>query len=96
MEGKGEMKREPFHAGGHFYNLIPDPAELMRNAARIFDRSKRELGAIDLRGKEQRKLLESLVGFYQDQPFPETERTATRYYCDYDYFPHQDCCSSAL
>jgi predicted O-methyltransferase YrrM len=75
---------------GHYYSPVPSLKELERDAPRIFDRSLRSLGGIELHEAEQLKLLTEFGAFYAEQPFPETPRDATRYFSDNYWFGRAD------
>ena len=54
--------------------------EVRADHDRIFDRSMREPGGIDLKLDDQLQLLEELSHFYKEQPFQETPTPGMRFY----------------
>ena len=64
---------------GHYYSPIPSRKEVRRHAARIFDRSLRDLPGVDLNVEDQLRLLDQLKEFYGEQPFGERPRPGMRY-----------------
>ena len=76
--------------GGSFYSPIPSLKEVRRDEERIFDRSLRQLGGIELRQEEQLELLEELGQFYGQQPFTEKPTAGARYFFDNGYFSYSD------
>jgi predicted O-methyltransferase YrrM len=75
---------------GHYYSPVPSLRELKRDAARVFDRSRRSLPGIDLYEDEQLALVERLATFYGEQPFGEAPRAGIRYFFDNDWFGRAD------
>ncbi len=63
---------------------------MARDAERIFDRSERTLPGISFDRASQRDLLEQLAEFYDDQPFPITRGTGTRFYLENGWFGATD------
>ena len=64
--------------------------EVRADKSRIFDRSLRELGGIDLKLDDQLKLLDELAHFYAEQPFKEDPTEGMRYYYSNGYFSYSD------
>jgi len=86
-----ELKKyKTYHPSGHFYSPIPDKDFVKNNAARIFDRSKKELPGIDLREKEQFQLLKSFQPYYDDRFFTVEKTPANRYYYKNGLFSYSD------
>jgi predicted O-methyltransferase YrrM len=75
---------------GHYYSPVPSIKELQRHAARIFDRSRRDLPGIELNEADQLALLPQLAAFYDEHPFPETPRDGIRYFFDNYWFGRSD------
>jgi predicted O-methyltransferase YrrM len=65
---------------GHFYSPIPSLDEMRAREAELFDNAPAALPGIDLRGDEQRALIETLAVFYPEMPFPRTQSPETRYW----------------
>jgi predicted O-methyltransferase YrrM len=75
---------------GHYYSPVPSLKEMHRDAARIFDRSRRGLPGIELNETEQLALLAKLAPFHAEHPFPETPRDGIRYFFDNYWFGRAD------
>lgn len=75
---------------GHFYSPIPDLAEVRAQEHRLFDRSIRTLGGIDLRRAEQESLLAKFKLYYDEQPFTSHAKPGLRYYFDNQFFSYSD------
>lgn len=75
---------------GHFYSPIADLDEVKAAAHRIFDPNRRTLPAINLREKEQLELLQTLSGYYQEQPFTPAKQEGVRYYFNNHLYCHSD------
>ena len=75
---------------GHYYSPVPSIKELTRDASRIFDRSRRPLGGIDLNEDGQLALLREFARFYAEQPFSETPQATTRYFFDNYWYGKAD------
>jgi predicted O-methyltransferase YrrM len=75
---------------GHYYSPIPSRKEVLRDQARIFDRSLRPLPGIELDDAGQVALLERLARFYPEQPFTVKPGPHTRYHLDNSWFSGAD------
>jgi predicted O-methyltransferase YrrM len=75
---------------GHYYSPIPSRKDVLRDQARIFDRSLRELPGIELDDAGQVALLNELARFYPEQPFPVRPGSLTRYHLDNSWFAGAD------
>jgi hypothetical protein len=85
------LERQPMpFPPGHFYSPIPDQEEVRRHRARIFDRSRRPLGGVDLREAEQLALVEQLARFYPDLPFPDQQTPGVRYWYQNTFYSYGD------
>ena len=73
-----------FHPPGHFYSPLPSRAEV----AEVFARGGfgPPFPAIDLNEAGQLALLETLAGYYPDQPFPKEPTPGHRYHFNNDSF----------
>ena len=90
LEPKHIESHPEFVPPGHFYSTIPCMAEVDRDAERIFDRSLRQLGGIDLNIDQQLTMLERLKTFYPELPFGDERQEALRYYFKNDAFLYSD------
>lgn len=75
---------------GHFYSPVPDITKVRADAARIFDRDRRDLPGVDLRESAQLELLEQFVPFYKELPFAPTTSPGLRYHYENDFFSYGD------
>jgi predicted O-methyltransferase YrrM len=75
---------------GHFYSPLPAIAEIKRDAAKVFDSSRREVGGIDLNERGQLALFQQLTQYYRDQPFAERRQDGLRYRLDNPAFAYCD------
>jgi len=90
-EKRALEKRAPmFVPPGHYYSAIPSLDEVERHAAKLFDRSAREISGVDLREGEQLTLLQEFAGYYAEQPFPITKEAGTRYYFENPAYAYSD------
>lgn len=75
---------------GHFYSPLPDLQEIDANVDTIFDRSRKNIGAIDLNEREQLRLLRAFATTYKEMPFQEKPTPGYRYYLDNPFFSYGD------
>jgi hypothetical protein len=75
---------------GSFYSPIPSMDEARLDKSRIFDRSMRELGGIDLKVDDQLQLLEELTPFYGEHPFQDNPVAGMRFYFNNNYISYSD------
>ena len=75
---------------GHYYSPVPSRKDLQKDAARIFDRSRRTLPGIELNEADQLALMRRLAPFYAEHPFPETPQDGVRYFFDNYWFARSD------
>lgn len=73
---------------GHFYSPLPSRAEV----AEVFARGNfgPPFPGVDLNEAGQFELLETLAGFYAEQPFPEQPTAGRRYHLDNPSYGHFD------
>lgn len=79
-----------FAPPGHFYSPIPDMHQIESGSARIFDRSPRNVPAIEINEDSQIDFLNDFSHFYRDLPFPDAKSEGNRYYLDNTYFSYGD------
>ncbi len=77
------LKRE------EFYLPLVDVAEVERDRARVFDRTRPALG-IDVNDTGQLALFHEFVPFYSELPFPDLKHSGLRYYYLNPSFPYPD------
>jgi predicted O-methyltransferase YrrM len=75
---------------GHYAHPVPNIEEIRANRSVIFNRTARELPGIHLREKEQLDLLQELLPFYEDQPFPEEKTSGFRYWLNNSTYAYSD------
>jgi hypothetical protein len=74
---------------GHFHSPIPSIADIREREDDIFGLPA-VLPGIDLREREQLKLIELFSDLYHDQPFERSPRELRRYYFDNESFGYGD------
>lgn len=79
-----------FARPGHFYSPVPDYKLIAERGESLIDPSVREIPGVNLRESEQLALLDTLAGFYAEQPFPLDQSPETRYYFNNDAFLAHD------
>ncbi len=79
-----------FAPPGHFYSPIPNVNKVYQDGARIFDRSLRRLGGIDLNVEGQLAVLEQIKTFYPEMPFTDGPKEGLRYFLDNDAYSYGD------
>ncbi len=79
-----------FVPAGHFYSPVPSPAEIERDAARLFAAPPRTLPGIDLREPAQLALLDALQPFYAELPWSARPGNGLRYGFDNGAFSFGD------
>lgn len=75
---------------GHFYSPLPDPDEIRRRRATIFDRSDPVVPGVEMNLERQKELLEEFRGFYADLPFPAEREPGCRYWYRNDQYSYAD------
>ena len=73
---------------GHYYSPIPDVAELLNDANRIFEKKIPE--AINLNEAAQLQLFEELLPFYNDFPYNKTSNVEYRFHLPKAFFTFTD------
>lgn len=79
-----------FACPGHFYSPIPDFHEIDSKAEHIFDRSEKDVPAININEDAQVHLTKSFSALYAEMPFPESKSDKLRYFLDNPYFSYGD------
>ena len=79
-----------FAPPGDFYSPIPDPAEVARYRATLFDRRVSNVPGVDIRADEQVALLQTFGSYYRDIPFKDEPTAGLRYYFANPFFSHGD------
>jgi len=75
-----------FAPPGHFYSPLPDPREIRRDRARLFDRSRAAIPGIRLDPERQLALVRELSAYAGDTPYPATRTTGRRYFYENEWF----------
>jgi predicted O-methyltransferase YrrM len=71
---------------GHYYSCIPDMKDVLARAEVLFRRDVKACPGVDLREREQIRLLDCMAGYYEEQPFREDRTTGSRYYYPNGFF----------
>lgn len=80
-----------FFPPGHFYSPIPDYEEINEKNSLLFGQRVNEIPGIDLREKQQLQLIEEFKQFYNEIPWPVTDKVPEyRYQFDNIYFSYGD------
>lgn len=79
-----------FARPGHYYSPIPDLHEIELKSKHIFDRTVKDVPAIDNNEDSQMRLLNEFSLLYNEMPFPDTKSDGFRYYLDNRYFSYGD------
>ncbi len=83
-------KYKTYHPPGHYYSPVPDKEYVRKNAARIFDRSKKDLGGIDIHENEQILLIEAFQAYYHEIFFTDEKVPANRYWYKNPLYSYSD------
>ncbi|MGX3010068.1 hypothetical protein ACWIUD_00690 [Helicobacter sp. 23-1044] len=76
-----------FVPSGHFYSPIANDFEIKEGIANLDYKS---VAGVNLRLKEQLKMLEIFGRFYETMPFGETKKANLRYYFENGAYCHSD------
>jgi len=82
--------RKGFVPPGHFYSPIPDPDEVRRNRARVFERQPTNIPGINLNTDNQLIQLETFESYCSECPFPEEPADGFRYHLNNPYYAYSD------
>jgi predicted O-methyltransferase YrrM len=83
-------KYKTWYPPGHYYNPLVDPKSLEQTADAVFDTSKKSVQGIDFREKSQLELLDELLPFYKEVPFPVEQTPGFRYFLGNGIFSYSD------
>jgi len=75
---------------GHFYSPIPSFKDIRDEESRIFGGVQKEIDGINLDGREQLKLLESMLVYYGEMPFKSDKQDDLRYYYENPAYSYSD------
>jgi hypothetical protein len=89
LKAELDSLKKPFPPG-HFYSPIPNLQSIRQNHERIFNRNQKQIPGIDLREDQQLELLQRLLPFYKEQPFPENKSDEFRYYLSNTSYTYSD------
>jgi predicted O-methyltransferase YrrM len=79
-----------FASPGHYYSPLPDGEAVHRDAAKLFDRSRKELPGIDLQTESQLARLREWAPLYDATEFPAEQAPGRRWYAKNSYFTYGD------
>ena len=86
-----ELKKyKTWYPPGHYYNPLVNPQELESYVDTVFDTSKKTVQGIDFQEELQLEILDKLVPFYKEQPFPIEQTDGFRYYLSNGIFSYSD------
>lgn len=76
---------------GHFYSPFPSLDEVRANESRLFSiLDPSEIKGIDLREKDQLRLLDEFMEYYREMPFTSTKTEGLRYYFENPAYAYSD------
>ena len=84
------QKYKTWYPPGHYYNPLVNPKELEQYADTVFDTSKKSIHGIDFQEKDQLALLDELLPFYKELPFPIEQTKGFRYFLGNGIFSYSD------
>jgi len=86
-----ELKKyKTWYPPGHYYNPLVDPKAVDAYSDTVFDTSKKSVFGIDFREKAQLELLDELLPYYKEVPFPVEQTPGFRYYLGNGIFSYSD------
>jgi predicted O-methyltransferase YrrM len=86
-----ELKKyKTWYPPGHYYNPLVDPKSVEPYVDTVFDTSKKSVFGIDFREEAQLKLLDELLPYYKEVPFPVEQTPGFRYYLGNGIFSYSD------
>ncbi len=86
-----ELKKyKTWYPPGHYYNPLVDPKAVETYSDTVFDTSKKSVFGIDFREKDQLELLDELLPYYKEVPFPVEQTPGFRYYLGNGIFSYSD------
>lgn len=88
--GKRNAPFLKFVAPGHYYSPLPDGEAVYRDAAKLFDRSRKELPGIDLQVESQLARLREWAPLHDATEFPAEKIPGRRWYAKNGYFTYGD------
>lgn len=83
-------KYKTWYPPGHYYNPLVDAKELSGRADKVFKPLSKDIQGIDLNEAAQLELLEQLLQYYAEMPFPEAKSDNIRYHLDNGVYPYSD------
>lgn len=86
-----ELKRyKTWYPPGHYYNPLVNPRDVEPYQDTVFDTKRKTVFGIDFREQAQMELVENLVPYYKELPFPVEQTTGFRYYLGNGIFSYSD------
>jgi predicted O-methyltransferase YrrM len=79
-----------FVTPGHYYSPLPDGEAIHRDAAKLFDRSRKELPGIDLQVESQLARLREWAPLHDATELPAEQTPGRRWYAKNGYFTYGD------
>lgn len=78
------------HPPGHYYSPIISKEDLIKREDKIWKKSSKNIQGINLNEVSQLRLLNGLVGYYNELPFEASVKEGLRYYYNNKMFRHFD------
>jgi ubiquinone/menaquinone biosynthesis C-methylase UbiE len=75
---------------GHYYSPIPDMEEIIKNAGRIFDFTKRSVKGVRLNDFKQLEMLDLFAKYDSEIPYPVEKNDDFRYYFENEFYSYGD------
>jgi predicted O-methyltransferase YrrM len=86
-----ELKKyKTWYPPGHYYNPQVDPKAIEAFSDQVFDTSKKSVHGIDFREQAQLELLDELLPYYKEVPFPVEQTPGFRYFLGNGIFSYSD------
>jgi predicted O-methyltransferase YrrM len=83
-------KYKTWYPPGHYYNPQVDPKAIEAFSDQVFDTSKKSVHGIDFREQAQLELLDELLPYYKEVPFPVEQTSGFRYFLGNGIFSYSD------
>jgi len=86
-----ELKKyKTWYPPGHYYNPLVNPKELEAYSDTLFDSKKKTIHGIEFQEDQQLELVNKLVPFYKELPFPVEQTNGFRYFLGNGIFSYSD------
>lgn len=86
-----ELKKyKTWYPPGHYYNPLVNSKELEQYVDTVFDTKKREIKGIDFQEAKQLEILNELLPYYKELPFPIEKKPGFRYFLSNGIYAYSD------